>query len=92
MIDFPFITGGVAGAILLAAFILVPLMRNLLLVAAASGIAAAYAHGGVAALLAYASTLQEQVLSQPTFAAGVVAGMVLVAVGIGTNRSRRVAG
>jgi len=90
-LDTAFTAGAIVGAVLVATILVVPLVRYVALVAATSAIAALYLHGGVPELVVWINGLQGEIVSKPTFSAGVIAGTLVALIGLGITR-RRAAG
>jgi hypothetical protein len=80
--------GAIVGAVLVATILVVPFVRYAVLIATTSVIVVIYLRGGVADLVTFISALQAEMAGRPTFSAGMIAGMVLVAFALGRPRGR----
>jgi hypothetical protein len=76
-----FIVGAAVAAILVSALVVSSLFRNLALAFAAGAIVLLYLQGGVKALIATSTTLENEIRAIPEFSNGLLVGLV-VAVGL----------
>jgi hypothetical protein len=75
-----FIVGMAVAAILVSALVASSLFRNVALALAAGGVVLLYLQGGVAALIALSTTLEEQIRALPNFSNGLMVGLAVSAV------------
>jgi hypothetical protein len=75
-----FIVGIAVAAILVSALVASSLFRNIALALAAGGIVLLYLQGGVAALIALSSMLENEIRNLPNFSNGMMVGLAISAV------------
>ena len=75
-----FIVGIAVAAILVSALVASSLFRNIALALAAGAVVLLYLQGGVAALIALSSTVENEIRALPNFSNGLVVGLAVCAV------------
>ena len=75
-----FIVGIAIAAILVSALIASSLFRNIALALAAGAVVLLYLQGGVAALIALSSTVENEIRALPNFSNGLMVGLAISAV------------
>ena len=75
-----FIVGIAVAAILVSALVASSLFRNIALALAAGGVVLLYLQGGVAALIALSSMLENEIRNLPNFSNGMMVGLAISAV------------
>jgi hypothetical protein len=75
-----FIVGMAVAAILVSALVASSLFRNIALALAAGGIVLLYLQGGVGALVALSSMLENEIRALPKFSNGLMVGLAISAV------------
>lgn len=75
-----FIVGIAVAAILVSALVASSLFRNIALALAAGAVVLLYLQGGVAALMALSSTLENEIRTLPNFSNGLMVGLAISAI------------
>ena len=75
-----FIVGVAVAAILVSALVASSLFRNIALALAAGAVVLLYLQGGVAALMALSSTLENEIRTLPNFSNGLMVGLAISAI------------
>ena len=75
-----FIVGVAVAAILVSALVASSLFRNIALALAAGAVVLLYLQGGVAALIALSSTLENEIRTLPNFSNGLMVGLAISAI------------
>jgi hypothetical protein len=75
-----FIVGTAVAAILVSALVVSSLFRNLALALAAGAVVLLYLQGGVKALIATSTTLENELRAMPEFSNGLLVGLAVTAV------------
>ena len=75
-----FIVGVAVAAILVSALVASSLFRNIALALAAGAVVLLYLQGGVAALMALSSTVENEIRTLPNFSNGLMVGLAISAI------------